>query len=54
MLEILKKLKPYTKLGPETVHKYAHQNLYVIISRLLAPTKAFLQMEHHIELLLHL
>ena len=26
MLQLLKKLKLYTKLGPETVHKYSHQN----------------------------
>ena len=54
MLQLLKKLKLYTKLGPETVHKYSHQNLYVIISRLLAPTKVLLQMENYIEPLIHL
>ena len=54
MLQLLKKLKLYTKLGPETVHKYSHQNLYVTISRLLAHTKVFLQMENHIESLIHL
>ena len=38
---MFKKLKPYTKLGPERVHKYSYQNLLVIICRLPAPTKAF-------------
>ena len=57
MLQLLKKLKLYIKLGPETVinpHKYSQQNVYVIICRLSAPTKVFLELEHHIELLLHL
>ena len=54
MFQLLMKLKQYTKLGPETVHKYPHQNLFEIICRLPAPTKVFLQLEHHIELLLHL
>ena len=54
MLQLLKKLKLYTKLGPETVHKCSHQNLFVIICRLPAPTKIFLQLEYHIELLLHM
>ena len=54
MLQLLKKLKLYTKLCPETVHKYSHQNLYAIISRLLAPTKVLLQMENYIEPLIHL
>ena len=53
MFQLLKKLKLYTKLGPEIVHKYSHQNLFVIISRLPAPTKVFLQLEHNIELMLH-
>ena len=30
MLQLLKKLKLYTKLGSETVHKYLYQNLFVI------------------------
>ena len=54
MLKLLKKLEGYTKLGLKTVHKYSDQNLFVIICRLQAPTKVFLQLEHHIELLLHL
>ena len=54
MLQLLKKLKLYTKLGLETVHKYSHQNLFVIIYRLPTPAKVFLQLEYHIELLLHL
>ena len=33
MLQVLKKLKLYTKLGPETVHKYSHQNIFVITWR---------------------
>ena len=39
MLQLLIKLKLYTKQGPETVHKYLHQNLFAIIYRLPAPTK---------------
>ena len=55
MLQILKKLKLYTKLCRETVYKYVFlSKLFVIICRLLAPTKVFLQLEYHIELLLHL
>ena len=50
----LKKLKLYTKLGPETVHMYSNQNLFVIICRLPTPTKVLLQLEGHIELLFHL
>ena len=41
MLQILKKLKLQTKLGPETAHKYSHQNLFEIIYRLSASTKIF-------------
>ena len=48
MLQLLTKLKLYTELGPETVRKYSYQNLFVTICRLPAPTKAFLQLEHHI------
>ena len=54
MLQLLKKLKLYAKLVPEAVHKYSHLNLFVIICRLPAPTKVFLQLEHLIGLLLHL
>ena len=55
MLHLLKKLKLYTKLIPETEHKYSHQNLLVVIRRLPLPTKVFLQLEHHnTEPLLHL
>ena len=59
MLHILKKLKLYTKLGSETEHKvphkYSHQNLLVVIHKLPAPTKVFLELEHHnTEPLLHL
>ena len=54
MLKLLKKLKLYLKRGPEILHKYSHQNLFVIICRLPAPTKVFLQVEDHVELLLHL
>ena len=59
MLHLLEKLKLYTKLGPETEHKvpykYSHQNLLVAIRKLPAPTKAFLELEHHnTEPLLHL
>ena len=59
MLQFLKKLKLYKKLGPdiysiEGPHKFSHQNLFVITSRLPAPTKVFLQLEHNTELLLHL
>ena len=54
MLQLLKKLKLYTKLGPETIHKYSHQNLFVIIYRLPAPKKELLRLEHHIEQLLEL
>ena len=32
-------LKLCKKLGPETVHKYSNQGLFVIICRLLAPQK---------------
>ena len=39
MLQLHIKLKLYTKQGPETVHKYLHQNLFAIIYRLPAPTK---------------
>ena len=46
MLELLKKLKLFTKLFPETVRKYSHQNLFVIICRLPAPIKGFSQLEH--------
>ena len=45
----IKKTKPYTKLGPETVPKYSRQNLCVIY-RLPAPKKVFLKLEHHTEL----
>ena len=57
MLHLLKKLKLYTKLGPEGVHRAPisnHQNLHVIICKLPAPTKAFLQSKNNTELLLHL
>ena len=54
MLQLLMKLKAYTKLGPETVPKYSQQNLLMIICILPAPTKVFLQFEHHNELLLPL
>ena len=54
MLQLLKKLKLYANWDPETVHKYSHQNLFVIICRLPAPAKVFLHLEHHIELLFHL
>ena len=58
MLHLLKKLKLYTKLGPQTIHnphKYSHENLIVIIRGLPTPKKVFLQLEHHnTELLLHL
>ena len=54
MLQLLKRLTLYTKQGPETVHKHSHKNLFVIICSLPAPTKVFLQLEHHIELLPHL
>ena len=54
MFQLLKKLKLYIKLGPETVCNYLHQNLSVIISRLPAPTTVFLQLDLHTELLLHL
>ena len=56
MPHLLKKLKLYTKLGPETYGpcKYSNQNLLVIISRLQEPTKLFLQLKHNTELLLHL
>ena len=54
MLQILQKLKLSIKLGPKKVHEYSHQNLFVTIYKLQAPTKVFLQLEHHIELLLYL
>ena len=64
MLHLLKKLKLYTKLELETVHKalisiheykYTHKYLLLIICRLPEPTKVFLQLEHHnTELLLYL
>ena len=54
MLQLLKKLKLYTKLSPETVHKYSNQTLFAIICRLPAATKVNLQLEYHIELLLYL
>ena len=57
MFQFLKKLKLYTKLGPETVHKppiSIHQNLFVIICGLPVPKKVFLHLEYHTELLLHL
>ena len=54
MLQLLKKLKLYTNLGPETVQNYSHQSLFVIICRLPALTKVFLQLEHDSELLIHL
>ena len=46
MLQFLMELRLYTKLGPQTVHKYSHQNLFVKICRLPAPTKVFLQRKH--------
>ena len=50
MLYLVKELKLYTKLGPETEHKAPHQNLLVVIRRL----KVFLQLEYHnTEPLLH-
>ena len=59
MLQLLKKLKLYTTLGPDIYSiqgpkKFSHQNLFVITCRLPAPTKVFLQLEHNTELLLHL
>ena len=54
MLQPLEKLKLYTKLSPETVHKYSHHNLFLIICKLPGPTKVFLQLEHHIQLLPYL
>ena len=39
------------KLGPETVHMYLHQNLFSINCRLPKYRKAFLQLQHHTELL---
>ena len=48
MLQRLKKLNLYTKLGLGTVHKYSHQNLFVKICRLPEPTKVFLRHKHHI------
>ena len=54
MFQLFKKRKLHTKLGLEIVNKYSHRNFLVIICRFLAPTKVFLQLEHYIELLLHL
>ena len=54
MLQFLKKLKLNTKLDPKTIQKYSDQNLFMIIYRLPAPTKVVLQLEHHIEPLLHM
>ena len=54
MLHLLQKLKLYTKLGSETVHKYSHQNLFMITCRLPTSIKIFLQLQYHIELLFHL
>ena len=54
MLHLPKKPKLYTKLGSEAVHKYSHQNLFVITCRLPASIKIFLQLEYHTELLFHL
>ena len=47
MLCLLKKVKLYKKLGPETVikiphNKYSYQSLPMIIYRLPAPTKVIL------------
>ena len=46
------------KTGPrnstQDPHKYSHQNLFVIICRLSALTKVFLQLKHNTELLLNL
>ena len=47
MLCLLKKVKLYKKLGPETAikiphNKYSYQNLPMIIYRLPAPTKVIL------------
>ena len=53
MLQLLKKLKLSTKPGQETVLKSSYQNLVAIICRLPALTKVK-QLEHHIELLLHM
>ena len=64
MLQLLKKLKLYTELGQETVHKapigshikyiYIYIYIFAIICRLQSPTKVFLQLEHNTKLLLHL
>ena len=54
MLQFLKKLKLYTKMDPETVHKppiSIHTKIYAIICRLPVPP---LHLEHHTELLIHL
>ena len=51
MLQLLKKLKLYTKLGPDIYsiyiwpHKFPHQNLFAITCTLPAPRKVFLQLE---------
>ena len=51
MLYLVKELKLYTKLGPETEHKAEHKNLLVVIRRL----KVFLELKYHnTEPLLHL
>ena len=53
MLQLRKKLKLYTEMGPETAHKNSLRNLFMIICRLPAPSKVFLQLEHHTESMLH-
>ena len=52
MLQLLKKLKLYihktgSRYSIQDLHKFSHQNLFVITCRLRAPTKVFLQLEHN-------
>lgn len=54
MFQFLKKLKLYLQLDPEKVHMYSHQNVFVTTYTLPASKKVFLQLEHHIKLLIHL
>ena len=54
MLQLLKKLKLYTKLVQNQYISIQIKIFFVIVYRLLVPTEVFLQVEHHIELLLHL
>ena len=52
MLQLFKKLKlcirkTASRYSIQDLHKFSHQNLFVITCRLRAPTKVFSQLEHN-------